>query len=92
MTALTFAAQYRSTGFAIGEYWFIGQVATLVNGNGANAVNLSLTDGAIWHETDSSLIASLVIEEEAQIVIPEGVTLAVNGVEYSSCIIPVRDA
>lgn len=66
-------------------YWSIGQVANLVNDNGANAVNVTLTDNAVWTVTGTSLISSLTIEGDAQVVIPEGTVLSVNGVDYTGC-------
>ncbi len=84
-TASAFAAQYQNTSFTINEYFSIGQVANLINDNGANAVNVTLTDGAVWHVTGTSLIASLTIEGDAQVIVPENVTLTVNGTEYTGC-------
>jgi hypothetical protein len=83
--AAAFAAQYQNTSFTIEEYWSIGQVANLVNDNGANAVNVTLTDNAVWIVTGTSLISSLTIEGEAQVVIPEGTVLSVKGVDYTGC-------
>ena len=84
-TASAFAEQYQNTSFTIEEYWSIGQVANLVNDNGANAVNVTLTDNAVWTVTGTSLISSLTIEGEAQVVIPEGTVLSVKGVDYTGC-------
>ena len=84
-TAATFAEQYQNTSFTIEEYWSIGQVANLVNDNGANAVNVTLTDNAVWTVTGTSLFSSLTIEGDAQVVIPEGTVLSVNGVDYTGC-------
>ena len=83
--ASAFAEQYQNTSFTIEEYWSIGQVANLVNDNGANAVNVTLTDNAVWTVTGTSLISSLTIEGDAQVVIPEGTVLSVNGVDYTGC-------
>ena len=83
--AAAFAEQYQNTSFTIEEYWSIGQVANLVNDNGANAVNVTLTDNAVWTVTGTSLISSLTIEGDAQVVIPEGTVLSVNGVDYTGC-------
>ena len=82
-----FAEQHQNTSFTINEYWFIGQVANLVNDNGGNAVNVILTRDAVWNVTGISLIASLTIEGDAQVVVPEGITLTVNGTEYTDCIL-----
>ena len=83
--AAAFAAQYQNTNFTIEEYWSIGQAANLVNDNGGNAVNVALTGDAVWNVTGTSLIASLTIEGDARVVVPENVTLTVNGVDYTSC-------
>ena len=83
--AAAFAAQYQNTSFTINEYFSIGQVANLVNDNGANPVRVTLTDGAVWHVTGTSLIAALTLEGDAQVIVPEGVTLTVNGTEYTGC-------
>lgn len=89
--AATFAAQYQNTAFTIEEYWSIGQVANLVNDNGANAVNVTLTDDAVWTVTDTSLIASLTLEGSARVIVPESVTLTVGGVEYTNCTLTEQD-
>ena len=82
-----FAEQHQNTSFTINEYWSIGQVANLVNDNGRNAVNVILTRDAVWSVTGISLIASLTIEGDAQVVVPEGITPTVNGTEYTDCIL-----
>ena len=89
--AAAFAAQYQNTSFTIEEYWFIGQVANLVNDNGANAVNVTLTDDAVWTVLDTSLIASLTLEGSARVIVPESVTLTVGGVEYTNCTLTEQD-
>ena len=82
-----FAEQHKNTSFTINEYWSIGQVANLVNDNSANTVNVTLTGDAVWNVTGISLIASLTIEGDAQVVVPEGITLTVNGTDYTDCIL-----
>ncbi|MBR2796322.1 MAG: hypothetical protein IKE17_01050 [Clostridia bacterium] len=89
--AAAFAEQYQNTSFTIEEYWSIGQVANLVNDNGANAVNVILTDDAVWNVTATSVISALTIEGGAQVAVPEDVTLTVNGVEYTNCTLTARD-
>ena len=79
--AASFAAQYQNTAFTIEEYWSIGQVANLMNDNGANPVNVTLTDDAVWNVTGTSWVESLTIGDDAQVIIPEGIILTVNGVE-----------
>ena len=89
--AAAFAAQYQNTSFTIEEYWSIGQVANLVNDNGANTVNVILTDDAVWNVTATSVISALTIEGGAQVAVPEDVTLTVNGVEYTNCTLTAQD-
>ncbi len=84
-TAAEFALQYQNTEFTINEYYDIGQVANLICDNGANAVNITLTDDAVWNVTGTSVISSLTIEGDASVVIPAGITLTVNGTEYTEC-------
>ena len=85
--AAAFAEQYQNTSFTIEEYWSIGQVANLVNANGGNAVNVALTGDAVWNVTETSLIASLSIVDDARVIVPEGVTLTVNGTAYTDCVL-----
>ena len=85
--AAAFAEKYQNTRFTINEYWGIGQVANLVNDNGGNAVNIALTDGAVWNVTGTSLISSLSVGEGCKVIVPEGVTLTVNGKTYTDCVI-----
>ena len=89
--AAAFAARYQNTSFTIEEYWSIGQVANLVNDNGANTVNVILTDDAVWNVTATSVISALTIEGGAQVAVPEDVTLTVNGVEYTNCTLTAQD-
>ena len=80
-----FAAQYQNTYFTINEYYSIGQVANLVNYNGANDIHVSLTGNAVWNVAGTSLISSLILADHTQVIVPEGVTLTVNGVDYTDC-------
>ena len=89
--AEAFAEQYQNTSFTIEEYWSIGQVANLVNDNGANTVNVTLAEDAVWNVTGTSLVESLTIMDDAQIIVPEGVTLTVNSVEYTNCTLTTQD-
>ena len=85
--ASSFAAQYQNTSFTINEYWSIGQVANLVNSNGANAINITLTDDAVWNVTGTSLITSLSISGNAKVIIPASVTLTVGDTVYTDCVL-----
>ena len=83
--AAAFAAQYQNTRYTINEYFSMGHVANLVNFNGGNRISVTLADGAVWNVTGTSLIASLTIGEGCRVVVPAGVTLSVDGVEYTDC-------
>ena len=83
--AAAFAEDYQNTEFTINEYWGIGQVANMINDNGANAVHVTLTDDAVWQVTGTSLITSLNLSDSARVIILEGVTLTVGGTEYTDC-------
>lgn len=89
--AESFAQEYQNTSFTINEYYSIGQVANLVNDNGANLINMILTGNAVWNVTGTSLISSLTIDDDASVVIPDGVTLTVNGASYSGCTLTSED-
>ena len=89
--AAAFAEEYQNTSFAINEYYSIGQVANLVNDNGGNKVSIELKGDAVWNVTGTSLISSLSIEDDAQVVIPENITLTVDGTEYSGCTLTADD-
>lgn len=89
--AAAFAREYQNTSFTINEYYSIGQVANLVHDNGANLINISLTDDAVWNVTGTSLISSLSITDDAQVIIPEDVTLTVGETEYTGCILTAED-
>ncbi len=89
--AAAFAEEYQNTSFTINEYWNLGQVANLVNDNGANAVNVALTDDAVWNVTGTSLINSLTISGSAAVVIPAGVTLTVGGTDYTDCVLTAEN-
>ena len=75
---------FQNSSYTISEYYDQGHVANLINYNGGNDVNVVLTDDAVWNVTGTSLITSLSIEGDAQVVIPDGVTLTVNGKEYTN--------
>ena len=62
----------------------LGHVTNIVNSNGKNLVNVVLTDNAVWTVSGDSLIASLQISGDAQVVVPEGVTLTVGNMTYTN--------
>ena len=82
--ASTFANKYQNTSFTINEYYYIGHVANMINDNGGNQINIKLTDDAVWQVTKSSLIKSLEISGSAKVIVPNGVTLTVNGKTYTN--------
>ena len=88
--AAAFAQQYQNTYFTIDEYWSIGQVVNLVNSNGANAIHMTVKDGAVWQVTGTSLIATLTIEGDSQVVVPAGVTLTVGDAVYTDCVLTAK--
>ena len=88
--AAAFAEAYQNTYFTINEYWSIGHVANLVNSNGANAIHMTLTDDAVWNVTGTSLIASLTLSGNAQVIVPAGVTLTVGNASYTDCTLTVN--
>ena len=83
--AAAFAEKYQNAYFTINEYWSLGHVANLINDNGANSVHITLTDNAVWQVTGTSLIQSLTIDGEAKVIVPEDVSLTVNGITYTNC-------
>ena len=85
--AAAFAAQYQNTSFTINEYWNIGQVANLVNSNGANTIHITLTDDAVWNVTGTSLITSLTISDEARVIVPADVELTIGDTVYTNCVL-----
>ena len=88
--AAAFAQQYQNTYFTIDEYWSIGQVVNMVNSNGANAIHMTLKDGAVWQVNGTSLITTLTIEGDSQVVVPAGVTLTVGDVVYTDCVLTAK--
>ncbi|MBQ9032242.1 MAG: hypothetical protein IJ106_12430 [Parasporobacterium sp.] len=61
----------------------LGHVTDIVNSNGKNIVNVALAANAVWTVAGDSVIDALTIEGDAQVVIPDGVTLTVGGEEYT---------
>ena len=78
---------YQNTYFDMTHYFDIGHVANMVNYNGGNDINMTLTDDAVWNVEATSMISTLNVSGDAQVVIPEGVTLTVGDQTYTSGII-----
>lgn len=89
--AAAYADQYQLTSYSINEYFNMGQVANLINDNGANAVNMTLEGDAVWNVSGTSAITALTINDDAQVVIPDDVTLTVGGKEYSGTTLKAGD-
>lgn len=83
--AAAFASQYQNTSFSIDEYFSMGHVANLVCDNGGNAINVTLTDDAVWNVTATSAISTLSVSGNARVVVPQGVTLTVGDTVYTGC-------
>ena len=75
---------YQNTSFTISEYWSIGQVANLVNSNGGNDINMTLTGGAAWYVDGTSLITSLTMDSSSTVYIAEGASLTIGSTTYST--------
>ena len=88
--AAAFAKQYQNTYFTINEYWSIGQVVNMVSSNGANAIHMTIKDGAVWQVTGTSLITTLTIEGASQVIVPAGVTLTVGENVYTDCVLNAK--
>lgn len=82
--AARFAASYQSTLFQISEYFNICQVANMVRSNGLNDISVTVADNAVWTVTDTSLIQSLTVSQDAQVVVQEGATLRVKDAVYEA--------
>lgn len=89
--AAAYAGQYQLTSYSINEYFNMGQVANMINDNGANAINMTLDGDAVWNVSGTSAISALTINGDAQVVIPDDVTLTVGGKEYSGTTLKAGD-
>lgn len=75
---------YQNTSFDITHYFDIGHVANLINYNGGNDINVTLTDDAVWNVTGESLITSLSVSDNATVVVKDGATLTVGDTVYEA--------
>ena len=75
---------YQNTEYTISEYFDQGHVANLINDNGANDINMTLTDDAVWNVTGVSLIDPLSISGDAKVVVGDGATLTVGTKQYAA--------
>lgn len=60
-------------------------MANLLNDNGANTIDVTLSGDVVWNVTGTSVIATLTIAGDAQVIVSEEITLTVNGVAYTNC-------
>ena len=70
----------------------LGHVTNIVNSNGKNLVNVSLSGDAVWTVKGDSYIDSLSVADSAQVVVPAGVTLTVGGEAYTGTTITAEGA
>ena len=77
----------QNTEIDITEYYDLGHVANLIDDNGENDINMTLTGDSVWTVDGTSVIDSLTVKDEASVVVPEDVTLTVDGMEYTDCTI-----
>lgn len=82
--AKDFASKFQAVSFTIAEYFNIGQVANMVKSNGLNDINVTVSDDAVWTVDGTSLIKSLTISGNAKVVVEDGVTLTVDGKDYTA--------
>lgn len=45
----------------------------------------------MWSEIGTSLNASLTIEDDEQVVVPDGITLTVGDIEYTACTLSAKN-
>ena len=62
----------------------LGHVTNIVNSNGVNTVNVTMTDDAVWTVDAESYIDSLDITGSAVVTIAEGATLTVGDTTYEA--------
>jgi len=62
----------------------LGHVTNIVNSNSKNIVAVNLSANAVWTVESDSVIDELTVADDAQVIVPEGVTLTVGGVEYTA--------
>ena len=75
---------YQNTNFTISEYYDIGQVANAINDNGANDINITLSDDAVWNVDGTSVIDKLTfVGSTAKVVIADSATLTVGSKKYT---------
>lgn len=56
-----------------------------------NGVNVTLTDGSVWTVTGDSYLSSLNVDDDSQVIVPEGVTLTVGETSYTDTVITATE-
>ncbi|MBP1737412.1 MAG: putative periplasmic solute-binding protein [Oscillospiraceae bacterium] len=70
----------QNTDFTIDQYYYLGHLANTNYYNGANDVEVTMKDGAVWNVTGNSLLTELVVDKAANIKAASGtLTVTVNG-------------
>ena len=77
---------FQDTDIEISEYYNIGQVANLVNDNGANVINVTLKDGAVWNVPAGSdpVVTSINVSGESKVSLPAGTSITIAGTKLSA--------
>ena len=65
----------------------LGHVTNIVNSNGVNVVNVTVSDNAVWNVTGSCYVDTLSVTETGKVVVPKGVTLTVGEKTYTDTVI-----
>jgi hypothetical protein len=73
----------QNTSYNINEYYSQGQVANLILKDGA-PINVTLTDGATWTVTGTSVISSLTLGQGSSVIFENGATLTIGNVTFDS--------
>ncbi|MCF0146235.1 MAG: hypothetical protein HUJ73_06570, partial [Eubacterium sp.] len=75
---------------------FTGTINVIENAQNGTAVSdnavIALASGSTWTLTGDSDITSLTISDDAQVIIPAGITLSINGNAYTDCTLTAESA
>ncbi len=75
-------AGYQNATIDISNYYYLGHVANMINYTGYNKINMTISGGS-WTVTGDSLIYSLSVSNDAEVIIVGDATLTINGTTYS---------
>lgn len=81
----------QNTHFTMDEYYYLGHVANTNWYNGANDVDVTLTDNAAWTVTEPGVVTSLTVGAEATLAAAEGYTLKIVDATGAEAV-PTTDA